>query len=90
MDFVLLGYSPDMIRKIVAASDSSSEFSKSEISESRRLHDNPDQENLNQVCYWRDFVLFVESIAKCFAEEKQICTTNTLYYLLIKFWNTFL
>ena len=51
MDFVLLGYSPDLVRQIVAASDEKSEFLKSEIVESRRRHENPDQDNLNQVCY---------------------------------------
>merc|ERR1711924_91898 len=43
-----LGYSPDMVRQIVAASDEESEFLKSEIVESRRRHENPDQDNLNQ------------------------------------------
>ena len=51
MDFVLLGYSPESVKNIINASDGSKTSSEEEYEKSRKLHNNPDQSNLNQVCY---------------------------------------
>ena len=51
MDFVLLGYSPELVKSIISASDGSVKKSEKEYEKSRKAHNNPDQKNLNQVCY---------------------------------------
>jgi hypothetical protein len=51
MDFVLLGYSPEMVRKMVAAADGHSMAVEEEYNQSRLARGNLDQNSLNQVCY---------------------------------------